>query len=122
MVKLMYILTPKAGMSRHDFQRYWLEVHAPIAKRIPHLKRYVINVFRPRSDGTSAAIGGVAEQWFESPAAMKAAFRTAEARHAQADIAHFAEVTQNISALVDEHVVVDSPSRCRSASGPEDRM
>ena len=53
MVKLMYILTPKAGMSRGDFQRYWLEVHAPIVRKIPHLKRYVINVFQPRSDGTS---------------------------------------------------------------------
>lgn len=106
MVKLMYILTPKAGMSRGDFQRYWLEVHAPIVKKIPHLKRYVINVFQTRSDGTSAAIGGVAEQWFESPAALKAAFGTTEAKHAHADIAHFADVTQNVSALVDEHIVV----------------
>ena len=106
MVKLMYILTPKAGMSRGDFQRYWIEVHAPLVRKIPHLERYVINIFQPRSDGTSAAIGGVAEQWFESPAAMKAAFGTAEARHAHADIACFADVTRNISALVDEHIVV----------------
>ena len=47
MVKLMYIITPKAGMSRDEFQRYWLETHAPIVKEIPHLERYVINVFRP---------------------------------------------------------------------------
>lgn len=37
MVKLMYIITPKAGMSPGDIRRYWLEVHAPIFKRIPHL-------------------------------------------------------------------------------------
>jgi hypothetical protein len=29
MVKLMYIITPKAGMSRDEFKRYWLEIHAP---------------------------------------------------------------------------------------------
>jgi uncharacterized protein (TIGR02118 family) len=106
MVKLIYIITPKAGMNRVDFQRYWLEVHAPIVKRIPHLKRYVINIFQPRSDETSAAIGGVAEQWFESLETMKAAFSMADAKHARADIANFAEITRNISALVDEHIVV----------------
>jgi uncharacterized protein (TIGR02118 family) len=106
MVKLMYIITPKAGMNRVDFQRYWLEVHAPIVKRIPHLKRYVINVFQPRSDDMSAAIGGVAEQWFESLETMKTAFSTADAKHARADIENFAEVARNIAALVDEHIVV----------------
>jgi len=106
MVKLMYVITPKTGRTRDDFQRDWLEVHAPLVQQIPHLKRYVINVFQLRSDETSAAIGGVAEQWFESLEAMKATFSTAEARHARADIANFAEVTRNISALVDEHIVV----------------
>jgi hypothetical protein len=60
MVKLMYIITPKPGMSRDEFQRYWLQTHAPIVMDIPQLERYVINVFRPRSDATSRAIGGVA--------------------------------------------------------------
>jgi uncharacterized protein (TIGR02118 family) len=106
MVKLMYILTPKAGMSRNEFQRYWLDIHAPLVREIPHLVRYVINVFRPRSDATSPAIGGVAEQWFASTDAMRAAFGTAAAQRARADIANFAEGAQNVSGLVDEHIVV----------------
>ena len=106
MVKLMYILTPKTGMSRDEFQRYWVETHAPIVKEIPHLERYVINVFRPRSDATSPEIGGVAEQWFASAETMRAAFGTAAAQRARADIANFAEVAQNVSGLVDEHIVV----------------
>ena len=106
MLKLMYILTPKPGMSRDEFQRYWLETHAPIAKQIPHLKRYIINVFRARSDATGPAIGGVAEQWFASAEAMRAAFRTAAAERARADIANFAEVAETVSGQVDEHVVV----------------
>src|SRR5215470_11530204 len=106
MVKLMYIITPKAGMSRDEFQRYWLQTHAPIVKEIPHLERYVINVFRPRSDATSPAIGGVAEQCFASTETMRAAFGTPAAQRARADIANFAEVTQSVSGLVDEHIVV----------------
>lgn len=106
MVKLMYIITPKPGMSRDEFQRYWLHTHAPIVKEIPHLERYVINVFRPRSDATSRAIGGVAEQWFSSVETMRAAFGTAAAERARADISNFAEVAQSVSGLVDEHIVV----------------
>ncbi len=46
MVKLLYIVTPKLGMSRDEFQRYWLEIQAPIVREIPHLERYVINGVR----------------------------------------------------------------------------
>ena len=106
MVKLMYIITPKTGMSRDEFERYWLEIHAPIVKEIPHLERYVINVFRPKSGATPPAIGGIAEQWFASAEAMRAAFGTAAAERARADISNFAEVTQNVSGLVHEHIVV----------------
>lgn len=105
MVKLMYVITPKAGMSWADFQRYWIEVHAPIVKKIPHLKRYVINVSRTRPDGMSTGIG-VAEQWFGSFDEMKIALGTAEAKSALADIQKFTEVARNISGLVDEHVIV----------------
>ena len=106
MVKLMYIITPKPGMSRDDFQRYWLESHAPIVREIPHLERYVINIFRPRSITTTRAIGGVAEQWFVSAEAMRAAFGTAAAARARADISNFAQIADTVSGLVDEHIVV----------------
>lgn len=106
MVKLMYVITPKAGLSWDEFQRYWLETHAPIVKEIPHLQRYVINVFRPRPDATFPAIGGVAEQWFASAEAMRTAFATAAAERARTDISNFAEVALNVSSLVDEHIVV----------------
>ncbi len=33
-IKMMFCLTRKAGMSREDFQRYWLEEHAPQVLRI----------------------------------------------------------------------------------------
>jgi uncharacterized protein (TIGR02118 family) len=105
MVKLMYIITPKAGIHQTEFQRYWLDVHAPIVKKISLLKRYVINIARPRRDGTSAPIGGVAELWFESSDAMTTALATVEAKNARADIQKFSDVGRNVSGLVDEHIV-----------------
>jgi len=106
MVKLLYIITPKAGLSWDDFQRYWLHTHAPIVREIPHLERYVINVFRRRSGATFPVIGGVAEQWFASAEAMRAAFATAAAERARTDIANFADIALNVVGLVDEHIVV----------------
>ena len=106
MVKLMYIITPKPGLSRDEFERYWLDTHAPIVKEIPHLERYVINVFRPRSGTAPSTIGGVAEQWFASAEAMRAAFATAAAERARADISNFADAAKSVSTIVDEHIVV----------------
>jgi hypothetical protein len=73
---------------------------------IPHLERYVINVFRPRFDTRPTAIGGVAEQWFASAEAMRTAFLTPAAERARADIADCSEAPRNISGVVDENLVV----------------
>ena len=35
MVKLIYCITKKPELSVEEFQRYWREVHAPIAAAIP---------------------------------------------------------------------------------------
>ena len=41
MVKLIYCITRKPELSVEEFQRYWRETHAPIAARIPGVRRYV---------------------------------------------------------------------------------
>ena len=41
MVKAIYLIRRKPGMSCEDFHRYWREVHGTIAARIPGMRRYV---------------------------------------------------------------------------------
>ena len=41
MIKRVTLLTRKAGMTREQFTRHWLEVHAPLAHAVPGLRRYV---------------------------------------------------------------------------------
>jgi hypothetical protein len=41
MVKLVYCIRRKQGLSRDEFQRYWAEVHEPIGARIPSLRKLV---------------------------------------------------------------------------------
>ena len=41
MVKLIYCIARKPEISVEEFHRYWRETHAPIAARIPGVRRYV---------------------------------------------------------------------------------
>lgn len=41
MIKRVMLLTRKTGMTREQFTRHWLDVHAPLAHAVPGLRRYV---------------------------------------------------------------------------------
>lgn len=82
MLKLLFCLRRKPGMTVEEFQRYWREVHAPlVAERAELLgiRRYVqVHTVHPdvnsrlrnRNDGSPEAFDGVAELWFDDLAAM----------------------------------------------------
>ncbi|MDQ6900577.1 MAG: EthD domain-containing protein, partial [Candidatus Dormibacteraeota bacterium] len=38
MIKLVYCITRKPGLSPEEFSRYWEHVHGPIGRRIPGLR------------------------------------------------------------------------------------
>jgi len=74
MIKRLTLLTRKAGTTREQFTRHWLEVHAPLTHAVPGLRRYVqshiVDEYR-RSDipTTPIEVDGIAELWFEDRAA-----------------------------------------------------
>ncbi|MDR6438712.1 uncharacterized protein (TIGR02118 family) [Paenarthrobacter nicotinovorans] len=39
-IRQITLLQKKPGMSREEFQRYWLNVHAPMVRQIPHIISY----------------------------------------------------------------------------------
>jgi len=78
MVKLVYCVRRKVGMSREEFQARWLDVHGPLArslrKQLPMMKRYVqshtiaqeTNDALRSSRGTGEEYDGITEMWLES--------------------------------------------------------
>jgi len=75
MIKRVTLLTRKAGMTREQFTRHWLDVHAPLAHAVPGLRRYVQSHIieeyrRPDIPTTPVEVDGIAELWFEDRAAM----------------------------------------------------
>lgn len=109
MVKLIYVITRKAGMPVEEFQRYWREVHAPIAGAIPGVRRYVqCHVLPELYDRDAApAYDGAAELWFDDFEAMQAAFQSPETAAAREDERNFIDHSKSFLIFTEENVVVD---------------
>jgi uncharacterized protein (TIGR02118 family) len=91
MIKLIYCITRKQGLSVDEFQRYWRENHAPIAARIPGVRRYVQCHALPETYGSSnaPAYDGAAELWWDDLGSMRAAMASPEVAAAREDERNF---------------------------------
>jgi uncharacterized protein (TIGR02118 family) len=95
-VKLVYCICRKPGLSREEFIRYWTEVHGPIGARIPGVRSLVQSYALPvPGDGRPADFDGMAELWFDDLAAVLAARQSPEWEAATADEANFVDPTRN---------------------------
>jgi len=106
--KLIFGAKRRPGMSREDFGRYWTTTHADKAKRVPGIRRYVINLAPDLSgSGREQAYDGFAEVWFESEAAMRESARSPEIRVVLDDEPNLFDLATRFSVIVREHVMLD---------------
>jgi len=102
MFKLIVLLKKKPDMINAEFTKYWLDTHAPMAKKMPGLRRYVVNVVRPPPSRVPD-FDGVVEMWFDESESMKKAFASPEGQEIQKDTERF---TSKVTTLfIDEHVI-----------------
>ena len=90
MVKLVFTLRRREGMTREEFQRYWREEHAPLLQRhadVLRVRRYIQVHARDTDldEAVSASRGseprfydGVAELWWDSFEDLVAGYSTEE--------------------------------------------
>jgi uncharacterized protein (TIGR02118 family) len=110
MIKLVFTLRRREGMTREEFQRYWREQHAPLVKRHAQtlrIRRYV-QVHARETDldeAVAAARGseprsydGVAELWWDSLEELAAAYSSEAGQAAGFEL------------LEDERRFIDLPS------------
>jgi uncharacterized protein (TIGR02118 family) len=70
MVKGMFMLKRKPGLTVDQFRRHWLEVHAPIALKEMQIKRYVqCHTIDPVYNFCEPQWDGITHLWFEDAAA-----------------------------------------------------
>ncbi len=106
MIKLVYCITRRRGMALEEFSRYWREVHGPIGRRIPGLRRLVQSHRVPLpADMASPEFDGMAELWFDDLAALEAARRSPEWQASSADEANFIDKTRAALFLTEEQEI-----------------
>ena len=110
MIRLVFLLRRKEGMSLEDFQNYWRHEHAPlVASHARHMNvlRYVqVHALDdPMNDAMAEARGGmeprydgVAELWWDSEESLGDALATADGARAMAEL------------LEDEQRFIDLPN------------
>jgi uncharacterized protein (TIGR02118 family) len=107
LVKVVFCFRRRAGMPVADFRRHWLEVHGPLALKIPAVKRYVqshtidaaYRYAEPRWDA-------VAQLWFDSVEALGAALGTDEFRALGDDARNFIEGKSVINFVAQEYPII----------------
>jgi uncharacterized protein (TIGR02118 family) len=77
MVKIEIILF-RNHMSLEDQHRWWLEDHAPLARKMPGLRGYVINLAGDGEDGATPEICGTDTLTFDSWDDAMTAYRSPE--------------------------------------------
>lgn len=105
MTKVIYVLHRRPDMGRDEFLRYWLEVHGPLAARMPGLRRYLQDHALPGPSGEPPC-DGIAELWFDSREAMQAAFASPEGIATLADSPNFLDMGRGGMMVVEEVTVV----------------
>jgi uncharacterized protein (TIGR02118 family) len=71
-VKNIEVVTKLPAMERAEFDRYWAEVHGPLAAQIPTIKRYEQAHLAPRfRDRGAALFDGLAITWWDDVNSMR---------------------------------------------------
>ncbi|HEX8804554.1 MAG TPA: EthD domain-containing protein [Acidimicrobiales bacterium] len=93
MIKLVFVLRRRSDLTREEFQRHWLDRHAPLVRSyadVLGIRRYVQTHTLPdelhaalrASRGAPEPYDGVAELWYDDLEALAAAVATDEGRAA----------------------------------------
>ena len=122
MVKLVFALRRREGMSREEFQRYWLETHGPLVRSHAEtlgIRRYVQVHSLPDevqqglrgSRGAPEPYDGVAELWYDSLAAIGAAVSSDAGRAAAMALLEdervFIDHARSPLFFAEEHSIID---------------
>jgi len=98
--KLIVLLIKNDNLTDEEFTRYWLYTHTSLVKKIPGVRKYVVNVVK-KSLNSEPDYHGVAELWFDNFESMKMAWASPEGRTIQEDTYRFASSITSL--YIDEH-------------------
>ncbi|MFZ0322327.1 MAG: EthD domain-containing protein [Candidatus Sulfotelmatobacter sp.] len=111
MIKLVYCITKKAGLTDEEFFHYWENIHGSIGARIPGLRRLVQShrVAVP-NDSRQPDFDGIAELWFDDMEALQTARSSPQWKTSTEDEANFIDPHKTAYFISHENVIVPGSS------------
>jgi uncharacterized protein (TIGR02118 family) len=110
MIKTIGLAYRQTGMTREEYNKYWLEKHAPLAARlIPNVRKYVQNHFI-EIPGQQMEGDGLVEMWYDD---IKSWQESRDAIQKMPELMkdgnNFARMAAgNYFWVVEEHVILDN--------------
>jgi uncharacterized protein (TIGR02118 family) len=108
MLKFMVVICKRQDMSDAEFQNYLKNIHGPIAKKLPGLRRYVQNFPQQDPDRNRPSWDAIVELYFDNRANMEAAWASPEGADSDADLPLFVDLARTTWSVVEEVTVLDS--------------
>ena len=107
MLKFMVVLYRRPELTPEQFQQHLREIHGPLAKNLPGLRKYIQNHVCDDPKRPSPGWDAVIELYFDNWPAMEAAWASPQGAASDADLAVFADLTRTTWSVVDEIIVVE---------------
>src|SRR5258707_6256210 len=90
MIKSLSLLTRKDGLSHEAFIDHWVNVHAPMVRAVPEVRRYVLSFISSEPSRTDVPtldmdVDCIAELWYDDVASMERAAKSAAMLRVRAD-------------------------------------
>jgi uncharacterized protein (TIGR02118 family) len=109
MIKVIGLLTRKDGTTHEAFAKHWYEIHGPLARSVPGIRRYVQSHIldsrtRPDIPETPVEVDGIAELWYDDLESLQRASATPEMKRLTDDGALF--IGQIKSYIIEEREII----------------
>ena len=107
MLKFMVVLYRRGDMNHEQFCRHLENVHGPLARKLPGLRKYVQNYPQPDPKRKPPSWDAIVELYFDDRTAMEAAWASPEGAASDADLPLLADMTRTTWSVVEEVVVLE---------------
>jgi uncharacterized protein (TIGR02118 family) len=102
LLKFVVVLHKRADLSDAQFCDYLRDVHGPMARSLPGLRKYVQNYPAADPHRPAPTWSAIVELYWDSREMMEAAWASPEGQRATADLAPFADLTRTSWSVVEE--------------------
>jgi uncharacterized protein (TIGR02118 family) len=106
MLKFMVVIYRRPDLTHEQFRRNLQEVHGPLAKKLPGLRKYIQNIVVNDPQRKPPGWDAIVELYFDDCSSMEAAWASPQGAASDADLPAFADLSRTTWSVVDEITVL----------------